>query len=423
MNYILTRTEINQRETNEDSCLAFKISPRIDDDQGRDISILLLSDGMGGHQYGEIVSHTAIRQAAAYLNQRIIDSFTNPQLDGKQISIDDIDFKKTIAECIVFCNSQILKLITNNRWKKAGATLVIVIVVGETYYYGYLGDSRLYHWGSHSGKLRQVTYDHSIVGIALQEGAITPQVAKHHAQKHQLVYFMGVEKVPSLEKVKYVGSGTLKRDDVLMLCSDGISGKPENEQIEALFNKYLRGADQKDSPAVSDQKQKRIGELAQALIDLSISLDETDNQSLVISVAGDLEPTIAKKEPSARQTGLETRQLQAQKTQLRSTQEVGKPAPGIQPGQASEPGEAVQKEPDTPEDEKKKGTRSDSRANVFLLGFFVAPLVYLALWASGNYLGLGIPVERFLVIVPLVVLVVGVFLLGIWSVAKLVLSR
>jgi serine/threonine protein phosphatase PrpC len=423
MNYILSRSEINQRETNEDSCLTFELSPRMYDNQGREISILLLSDGMGGHQYGEIVSHTAIRQAAAYLNQRIIDNFTNPHLDGKQISIDDIDFRKTIADTIVFCNNQILKLITNNRWKKAGATLVIVIVVGETFYYGYLGDSRLYHWSSNSGQLRQMTYDHSIVGIALKEGAITPQVAKYHAQKHQLVYFMGIEKVPSLEKVNYVGSGTLKRDDVLLLCSDGISGKPEKEQIEHLFNKYLRATDQKDSPAVSDQKQKKIGELAQALIDLSISLDETDNQSLVIFVAGDLEPTITTKEVSARQPGMETRQLQTQKTQLRSVQEVGKPAQEVQPAQPSSPDDASRKAADIPEDEKKTGAKSDSELNVFLLGFFVAPLVYLSVWAIGNYLGLGIPYERLLVIVPLVILVIGVFLLGIWNVAKLVLSR
>lgn len=273
LQYIMS-SYVNERDNNEDCCLSFEITVPDQSFRSNSIKILLLSDGMGGHQHGELVSHKVIDNVATQISQRIFREFTIPKLKGDQHSaLENIDFTKLLQESISITNDKILKLIKTNKWKKAGATLVAVIVVGQIYYWGYLGDSRLYHWIYSEEKLLQITEDHSVVGIMLKEGAITEEVAKYHSQKHELVYYMGIERIPSKEKVKFVGKGSLKEGDILFLCSDGICGKPENEEFGNIFSNFLNNDEtiQVDSKAFID-----------ALKHLALEKNESDNQTLIL---------------------------------------------------------------------------------------------------------------------------------------------
>ena len=182
MGHILSFTTVNKRENNEDSCLTYSL--KVED---KEYSILLLSDGMGGHDYGEIISNAVISNLSQAINDSILKKSILPQVNIK----DDLDITKILASSLERTNYKILQLIKNNKWKGGGATVVAVIIQEDRYYWGILGDSRLYHINKSNETIKQQGFDHNVPGILLQQGAITPEIAKHHSQKKSISVLYG----------------------------------------------------------------------------------------------------------------------------------------------------------------------------------------------------------------------------------------
>lgn len=280
MKNIIRFTSKNKRENNEDSCLGFELLVEIGS-QEKKLSVLILSDGMGGHEFGELASNLVVDSMAQLLSKRLFNLSIIPTLGNDSIGFYNVDFEKIIYECMAQTNQKVLTMIKNNKWKKAGATAVVAIVIDDIYYWGNLGDSYLFQWRQEKRQLEKVSYDHSMVGILLEEGAITPEVAGFHADKHRVVYHMGIENFPSMDKVKCVGKGQLKKDDILLLCSDGISGKSKPGELEEIFKKHLeKPGKEYEKLVISDVFNKLINEL----VEFNIEKDETDNQTLVMYI-------------------------------------------------------------------------------------------------------------------------------------------
>lgn len=275
MKHIKTYTSVNRRENNQDSCLGFEIN--LDVGGGiENIAVLILSDGMGGHEHGEIASRLVVDTMAQLISKRLYGLSIKP-LHGKKRLHQSIDFQKTIFQSMVQTNQKMLMLIKNNKWKKAGATVTAAIVTKDRYHWGSIGDSHIYHWRNNAATLSKISYDHSFVGILLQEGTIEPEAARFHSEKNRIVYYMGIENLPPREKIKCTGSGNIKHGDILMLCSDGISGKPQPEELESIF----RSQNHDNGPYSFDP-------LAEHLMDCGLRLNETDNQTLVLYGRGQL---------------------------------------------------------------------------------------------------------------------------------------
>jgi protein phosphatase len=116
--------------------------------------------------------------------------------------------------------------------KGMGATVVLAMVHGLKVHIAHMGDSRAYL--IRKGRLSQLTKDHSIVGILLRHGEITPAEAREHPARGSLSRYVGMEGEvpPDLRTI------AMKTDDRLLLCSDGLSGMLTNRTIANIVRKH-----------------------------------------------------------------------------------------------------------------------------------------------------------------------------------------
>jgi protein phosphatase len=106
-----------------------------------------------------------------------------------------------------------------------GATVVLVLLRDGKAYIVNMGDSRAYLYREH--RLKQLTEDHSIVGILLRHGDITPEEAKKHPARGRLSRYVGMEG----EVYPDVRTLAMKAGDRLLLCSDGLTNMVSDDEI------------------------------------------------------------------------------------------------------------------------------------------------------------------------------------------------
>jgi len=260
MIYTQQYTNINGRSTNEDSSLAYSIKIK----HNENYNILLLSDGMGGHDHGDIISNTTISVISDFINKKLLNFYIQPSMNNKNISLE---LQKTVLDSIEFTNLKINQMIKNNNWKGGGATLVVVIVFNGYFYWGILGDSRLYHYVFDKNTVSQIGFDHNVPGILENEGVITRQVAKYHSKRNQLVYYIGGKKFPKLKEIKSSGKIKLSQGDILFLFSDGMTNKISSDDLL----KEIKNID-----------ENNLNFLGCKIAKLNYQRNETDNQTAVI---------------------------------------------------------------------------------------------------------------------------------------------
>jgi protein phosphatase len=106
-----------------------------------------------------------------------------------------------------------------------GSTLVAALILGKDYIAANVGDSRMYQY--HNKTLFAVTTDHSLVEQLVLAGAITKDEARVHPQRNIITRAMGVSSsvdIDLFERLWVPG-------DILMLCSDGLHGSVEEDDI------------------------------------------------------------------------------------------------------------------------------------------------------------------------------------------------
>jgi len=200
----------NFRENNEDNCV---IVP--------EKNLFIVADGMGGQSAGERASALAVELI--------------PQ---KLSNLADIvgDSEKIVAavdEAVGHANSEIMALgEIDPEMHSMGTTVVFVVPVGDEFYIGGVGDSRVYQL--RGGTLTQLTTDHSLTQALLEHGTITPEEAVNHKYRNVLYRYLGS---------KEGGTGTQARQvkpqagDRYLLCSDGVTDGIGDELISDLLAK------------------------------------------------------------------------------------------------------------------------------------------------------------------------------------------
>jgi protein phosphatase len=97
-----------------------------------------------------------------------------------------------------------------------------------------VGDSRAYYYAN--GNIKQITTDHTVVNMLLENGRIKPSEIANHPQRHMLTRAVGVEKTvrPDYFRVD-------RRDEQfqLLLCSDGLSGYCGNAELAHVLEQGL----------------------------------------------------------------------------------------------------------------------------------------------------------------------------------------
>lgn len=260
-------SERNGRDKNEDCGLLAEIGPP--GDRAPRLCLLLVADGMGGHAWGERLSREAIRVLSRHLLTGVVDRFVQP-VPQHPADSGLSPLAQVVRDGIEIAAHQLARVVAANDISPAGTTLVAALIDGCQVAYGHLGDSRLYRFDGESRELCQLTEDHSIVAAMVRSGVITAEVARHHASRNQLEFYAGSERLPEL-KAELV---TCRPGDVIMACTDGVSGGFTVEEIARCF-------------VGEDGRMLPLTEVASALLEQARSAGIDDNQTLgLVRIAG-----------------------------------------------------------------------------------------------------------------------------------------
>ena len=202
------KTDIGKlRDMNQDS---FYISSPEDK-----IQLFIVADGMGGYKGGEIASKLAIETSRKY----IINNFDLIEHDRESI-LNLIKSAIEYANLVVFEKAKEDPELAN-----MGTTIDVCLILQNKVYIGHVGDSRVYR--KRKDFFRKLTIDHSYVQKLVSDGTITKEEAYNHPKKNMLIKAIGCS---TFVEPDVIVKGFLK-DDVLLMCSDGLTNMVKDEEI------------------------------------------------------------------------------------------------------------------------------------------------------------------------------------------------
>ena len=175
--------------------------------------LLALSDGMGGHQAGEVASAL------------VLDSLRK---DMRSAGSGPIQQK--IAAAVSRANAAVREASKSAEKHGMGATLTAVFVHGSEAYVAEVGDSRAYLL--RGGRLRQITRDQTLVQAMVDQGVLSPDQAKKSAQKNIVLQAVGLA-----DDVRVaIGRFEYRRGDRILICSDGVSNALAEDELRDLLS-------------------------------------------------------------------------------------------------------------------------------------------------------------------------------------------
>ncbi len=197
------KTETGLRPQNEDCYMLLHTNA---------LDAVAVSDGMGGHQAGEIASKLAIDT----LERMLLRGHTDPE--------------SSLSSAFSEANREVHRLASmKDEMYGMGCTLVGAILEPDRFTAANIGDSRLYHFDGSA--LHQVTHDHSFVAELVRRGAITPEEAKTHPRRNLITRAVGTESRVYAD----IFSCDWKQDDMLLLCSDGLCGVLDDAEMASFL--------------------------------------------------------------------------------------------------------------------------------------------------------------------------------------------
>lgn len=201
-----------RREVNEDS---FMILPSQ--------HVWIVADGMGGHAGGQYASTITVDTVGRALVRRLADAerAAGPGGAVNVAAVIEDAVKEACAQ--VFDTARERPELTG-----MGSTVTAMLVYGDKAWYGHVGDSRMYL--IREGRIHQVTEDHSLVQEQVAAGLITAEQAKVSVMRNIITRSIGFERDVKVD----VGAVPLKRGDQFVLCSDGLTGHVEDDEILAV---------------------------------------------------------------------------------------------------------------------------------------------------------------------------------------------
>ncbi len=185
------------------------------DDDGRGEILLVVADGMGGHQGGEVASKMAIGTL------------------GKLCREGDGDAPTRLQHAIERANLEINKLASKDRTLKGMGTTIVALLLCEKgpSFVAHVGDSRLYRLRSE--EFEALTEDHSVVALMIRNGTITPEEARDHPKRNQIMRALGVWDETEVD----IAPLEIRTGDAFLLCSDGLYGMLPDDDLKALADR------------------------------------------------------------------------------------------------------------------------------------------------------------------------------------------
>ena len=195
--------DIGGREEQQDRVAVFN---------GTSAHLLVLADGVGGHEGGALAAQALIDVAR--------DSFRTFESNSE-------DTPAHLLERIVLNAHERINALGREHDIKPHSTCVLLYLDSKAAAWAHVGDSRLYRFSK--GRLVERTIDHSIVELMRLQGRITEAEMKTHQDKNRLFEALGGEQQPQAE----AGGKEIATGDGFLLASDGVWENVNDADLEA----------------------------------------------------------------------------------------------------------------------------------------------------------------------------------------------
>ncbi|MEG0378596.1 MAG: Stp1/IreP family PP2C-type Ser/Thr phosphatase [Eubacterium sp.] len=196
-----------KRRVNQDAYLAAAI-----ENKGRKYYVFAVADGLGGHRSGEVASQMTVDYIKDNLSD-VENYFDYDEMNGfvNAINKEIINQSKENPDCLGMAT-----------------TLTMCILDGCRLGIVHVGDSRAYR--INEAGIVQLTKDHSLVQVLVDEGKITSKEASVHPQKNVITRALGTDDTVQIDLYDYPVSA----EDILLICSDGLYNMVDEETIRML---------------------------------------------------------------------------------------------------------------------------------------------------------------------------------------------
>ena len=232
------------RANNEDSVYIDKES-----------KILMIADGMGGHNGGEIASKLAVDIVSHYLTSQIENNIL------KKIEID-----RDLVRALNLANSKIRIEGSHKPSLYNMGTTIVLCVISETnnLHIANIGDSRSYIIDIQKEKISKLTIDHTLVDNQNRELRISKENAYEHPFRHILTQALGIS-----EQINpYITNCKWHQGEYLLLCSDGLTDMIYENEILNIFK---------------DNYKKKCDQICKSLVEKAINNGGLDNVTVIVS--------------------------------------------------------------------------------------------------------------------------------------------
>lgn len=179
-------------------------------------TLLVVCDGMGGMNAGEVASAIAVKT--------IKDCFCSSKISDAVLAAPEKFIKTSIQAADAAIKEHEKK---NPETEGMGSTIVLVWLLKGKAYVGWCGDSRAYRYNPVSG-LERLSHDHSYVQELVDAGSITEELAFFHPNNNIITRSLGDPRGAAQPDTKVFD---IQKNDLFLLCSDGLCGCLQDKQI------------------------------------------------------------------------------------------------------------------------------------------------------------------------------------------------
>ncbi len=223
--HVFARTDVGRtREHNEDAFAVADLSRGVTTlepslqthavgDRG---TLFMVADGMGGAAAGEIASAMAIEVVL----RELTDELSEADVPSEEA------FATAIKRATAVANGHIHGFaVEHPEYRGMGTTATVAGLLGDTLYLAQVGDSRAYL--VRNGVGRQITKDQSLMQKLIEAGEMTEEEAEHSERRNIILQALGPEAVVKVDLTHQ----RVRKGDLLVLCSDGLSGQVRADEI------------------------------------------------------------------------------------------------------------------------------------------------------------------------------------------------
>jgi len=225
-----------------------------------DVGLLVLADGMGGYNAGEVASGIAVKTITNLVREGLAREDLGSLDRATGLTRPSIVLRDAItrANKIIYQTAR-----SQAECEGMGTTVVAALFYDNRISIAHVGDSRLYR--QRGSEIAQVTMDHSLLQELVDRGFYSPEEAQRAANKNYVTRALGVEPQVEVE----VQEHPVDKGDIFILCSDGLSDMVEDEDIRLTISTF--GAN--------------LDTVAKQLIQLANENGGRDNVSVVLAQA------------------------------------------------------------------------------------------------------------------------------------------